>query len=99
MNDRRLLTGIVLDETLSLTLHEVCDVCGIEEALVIEMVDEGVAEPLDPATTPWQFSGVAVARLRTAFRLQRDLRINPAGAALVLDLLEEIRRLESLRDR
>jgi len=99
MSERRLLTGIVLDEALSLTLHEVCDICGIEEALVIEMVDEGVAEPLDPATTPWQFSGVAVARLRTAYRLQRDLRINPAGAALALDLLEEIRQLENARKR
>ena len=91
MSEHRSLTGIVLDEALSLTLHEVCDICGIEEALVIEMVNEGVAEPIDPATTPWQFSGVAVTRLRTAYRLQRDLHINLAGAALALDLLEEIK--------
>ena len=99
MTERYTLTGIVLDEELSLTLHEVCEVCGIEESVVIEMVDEGVAEPLDPSAVLWEFSGIAVARLRTAHRLQRDLRINLAGAALALDLLEEIRRLESARRR
>jgi chaperone modulatory protein CbpM len=89
----------VLDEALSLTLEEVCEVCSIEQALVIEMVNEGVAEPLNPGATRWEFSGVAVARLRTAHRLQRDLQINLAGVALVLDLLDEIRRLESSRER
>jgi chaperone modulatory protein CbpM len=37
---------------------------------------------------------VAVTRLRTAHRLQRDLHINLAGAALALDLLEEIKTLK-----
>ena len=99
MTQHYTVTGIVLDEELSLTLHEVCDICGIEESLVIEMVNEGVAEPLDASATLWEFSGIAVARLRTAHRLQRDLRINLAGAALALDLLEEIRKLESSRGR
>ena len=99
MTERYSLTGVVLDEGLSLTLREVCDVCGIEEAVVVEMVNEGVAEPLDPAATRWEFSGTAVARLRTAHRLQRDLEINLAGVALVLDLLERIRHLENARRR
>ena len=91
-------TGVVLDETLTLTLHEVCEVCGVEESVVVEMVREGVAEPIE-AGGGWTFTGVAVARLRTAYRLQRDLDVNLAGAALALDLLEEIHRLEAWRDR
>jgi len=93
MNQRDPLTGIVLDETVTLTLHEVCEVCGIGQDVVVEMVREGVAEPVDPAAGQWQFSGIAVTRLRTAHRLQRDLHVNLAGAALALDLLEEIRML------
>jgi chaperone modulatory protein CbpM len=85
---------VVLDERLTLTLNEVCEVCGVEESVVVEMVREGVAEPLDPGANHWVFTGVAVTRLRTAHRLQRDLHINLAGAALALDLLEEIRTLK-----
>ena len=93
------LIGIVLDEQLSLTLHEVCEVCGIEESMVVEMVEEGIADPLDRTAALWEFSGIAVVRLRTAHRLQRDLDVNLAGAALALELLEEIRRLRIDRVR
>ena len=90
------LTGVILDEHLTLNLNEVCEVCGIEESLVIEMVREGIAQPVDEAQARWEFSGVAVARLRTAWRLQRDLHVNLAGAALALDLLEELASLRSM---
>lgn len=99
MSERETLTGVVLDERLTLSLNEVCDICGLEEDVVIEMVHEGVAEPLDPRAGRWRFSGVAVARLRTATRLQQDLHVNLPGAALALDLLEEISRLESWANR
>ena len=97
MTQREAFTGVVLDEDLRLTLHEVCEVCGLEESIVVEMVSEGVAEPVDEASGRWVFSGAAVVRLRTARRLQRDLHVNLAGAALALDLLEEIRNLKSRR--
>jgi chaperone modulatory protein CbpM len=90
--------GVILDEELTLSIDEVCEVCGIEESLVVEMVREGVAEPLDEAAARWSFSGVAVTRLKTARRLQRDLHVNLAGAALALELLEEIRALRRRRD-
>lgn len=93
MTSRESLTGIVLDEEVTLSLDEVCEVCGIQQSVVIEMVAEGIAEPLDDASSDLEFSGIAVTRLMAAFRLQRDLHINLAGAALALDLLDEIRIL------
>jgi chaperone modulatory protein CbpM len=97
VNPSESFTGVVLDEELRLTLHEVCEVCGMEESVVIEMVGEGVVEPVDEAAGVWVFSGAAVVRLRTAQRLQRDLHVNLPGAALALDLLEEIRLLRARR--
>ncbi|MBP1152859.1 hypothetical protein JOD69_004728 [Methylocaldum sp. RMAD-M] len=44
----------------------------------------------------WQFNTAALRRLQTALHLQRDLGVNLPGAALALDLLEE---LEALRRR
>jgi chaperone modulatory protein CbpM len=99
MNQHEFLSGVILDEHLTLTLHEVCEVCGIEEALVVEMVKEGIAAPLDEDQSLWEFTGIAVSRLRTAHRLQRDLHVNLAGAALAIDLLEEIASLRSVRAR
>jgi chaperone modulatory protein CbpM len=97
VNDRRPLTGVILDEQLTLTLDEVCETWDIQESVVIEMIEEGVAEPLESESSGLEFSGLAVTRLLTAYRLQRDLDINLAGAALVLDLLDEIRRLRGGR--
>jgi chaperone modulatory protein CbpM len=87
-------TGLVLDEGVTLSLDELCETCKISTELVIEMVEEGVIEPSGAQPENWLFDGLALKRLQTALHLQRDLRVNLPGAALVLDLLEE---LEDLR--
>lgn len=97
MTEDKPLSGVVLDEEVTLTLTEVCEACGAESSLVIEMVNEGIAEPVDQTSRGWEFSGVAVARLRMACKLHRDLHINLAGTALALDLLEEIEMLRTIQ--
>lgn len=97
MSQRNPLSGIVLDEHVTLTLHEVCEICGVDEPVVVDMVKEGIAEPVSYETSRWEFSGVAVTRMRVAYRLQRDLHVNLAGAALALELLEEIESLRTTR--
>ena len=89
-----ILSGILLDEQARLNLRELCGTCGIHAELVIEMVSEGIAEPTGSDPVYWRFNGPAVKRMQRALRLQRDLGVNLAGAALALDLLEE---LEALR--
>ena len=91
--DRRELAGTVLDERSAFTLRELCRACGVHAEIVIEMVDEGVLEPRGPAPAEWRFPGSAVTRAQKALKLTRDLRVNWPGAALALDLLEEIEQL------
>ena len=97
MTSRETLRGVILDESVTLTLDEVCEVCGIQESVVIEMVQEGVAEPLEADSATLEFSGFAVTRLMTARRLQRDLHINLPGVALALELLDELTELRQVR--
>ena len=92
---RRALTGYLLDETVTLSLTELSGACRVREEQIIELVQEGVLEP-DHAQHEWQFPANQLRRASRAVRLQRDLEINAAGVALVLDLLEE---LEELRAR
>ncbi|RYG63263.1 MerR family transcriptional regulator, partial [bacterium] len=51
---------------------------------IVELVDEGVLEP----------ESLSLQRARLALRLQRDLGVNVAGTALVIELLERIASLE-----
>lgn len=99
MNEESAVGGQVLDEHVRLTLTDVCRICGTREDIVVEMVREGVVAPADTAEEPWVFSGLAVTRIRTTLRLQQDLDVNLPGAALALELLEEIRRLRRQVER
>jgi chaperone modulatory protein CbpM len=93
---RSLLTGNVLDEDVELSLAELCRICQVPAERVHELVDEGIVDPLGRDQRRWRFRGVSVRRVRCALRLEHDLGVNFAGAALALDLLEE---LEALRAR
>jgi chaperone modulatory protein CbpM len=91
---RTSVRGIVLDEQVTFSLRELSVACGIQTELVVEMVDQGVIEPAD-AGTEWQFHGDALVRAQRALRLVRDLDLNWPGAALALDLLDELERLQN----
>lgn len=95
MSERTPIHGDVLDEQMRLSLEELCRLCRAEEDLVVEMVREGVVEVASTRHDRWVFSGAAVSRVRTAIRLQRDLDVNLPGAALALELLDEIERLRN----
>jgi chaperone modulatory protein CbpM len=92
---QRTLSGIILDEQTELSLNEICQACSSSAEWIIELVNEGVLEPLGYQQTQWQFSGNSLQRALAAMRLQHDLGINLAGIALALDLLDEIKTLES----
>lgn len=86
--------AVVLDEGSQLTLRELCIACALAAEQVMALMDEGVIEPqaIEGALT---FSGVCVRKVRRVVRLERDLGVNHAGAALALELLEEIEQLRA----
>ena len=88
--------GMLLDERVCLTMVELCQATGLHAEAVLSIVAEGVIEPLGQTPRDWRFTAESLARLKTVMRLQRDLDVNLAGAALVLDLLDEV---DSLRDQ
>ncbi len=91
-----LLSGEVLEEDMELTLVELCRTCRVPTERLLELVEEGIVEPMGRDPEHWRFRGASVRRARCALRLERDLGVNFAGAALALELLEE---LEALRAR
>lgn len=88
----------VLDEACELSLAELCQACTVHAETIIAMVEEGLLEPRGPSPGEWRFSGTALRRVEISLRLQQDLRVNLAGTALAIELLEEIDRMrERLR--
>jgi len=92
----KLLSGELLEAEAELSLSEVCIACELSEAEIIELVEEGVVEPLGKRPSSWRFQAISLRRIRISRNLQRQLGVNAPGAALALDLLEEV---EALRAR
>lgn len=86
----------IIDETVLISLHDLCNICGVDAELIAEMVEHGLLEPRKgKSATDWQFTIVAIRRSRSALRLHNDLELNWTGAALALELLDEIERLRT----
>jgi chaperone modulatory protein CbpM len=91
------ISAMPLDDSMEFTLAELCTVCSVEEELVVEIVAEGIVVPIGPDRSQWRFSGLALVRVQRVIRLQHDFGVNLPGAALALDLLEELERLRRAR--
>ena len=90
-----IIKGELLDETVELSLSELCQACSCHAEWVLSLVDEGILEPVSMTHSHWRFSAVSLQRAQKARRLQYDLGINLQGIALALDLLEEIDTLHA----
>lgn len=89
------ISGIILEELTELSLAELGHACAVQVDCIVELVNEGVIKPLGREPHRWRFSGSHMRRASVAFRLQRDLGVNLAGAALALQLLDEIEALQA----
>lgn len=91
----QLLTGEIIEEQVELTLSDLCRACQMPAEHVFDLVEQGVIEPVGSDPARWRFSGISVRRVRCAQRLRQDLGVNVAGAALAIELLEELERLRA----
>lgn len=86
----------IIGQELEADLEQVCRLCGLDSAELLDWVREGVAEPRAAEDKPWHFSARQVRRVFVAQRLKRDLELDTSALPVVLDLIEEV---EILRRR
>lgn len=93
-NPVQVVISHVMEDITELTLDDLCRACVTDADIIIELVNEGVIEmaaiSLDPSPTQWHFTGHDLRRAKLALRLHRDLGVNFAGAALALQLMDEL---------
>lgn len=94
-SSNKTLEGQLLEEHDLVGIDDLCRSCTVEVETITSLVDEGILEPVGSQVEQWRFTVTSLRRVKTAIHLQRDLGVNLAGAALALDLLDRIARLES----
>ncbi|HAD31699.1 MULTISPECIES: chaperone modulator CbpM [unclassified Methylophaga] len=81
-----------------LSFKQICNRCGLPQKKLTEMLDYGVITPSAMTILDHEalYETDCVRKVHIAMRLCRDLELNMAGAALAIELLDEI---NSLRER
>jgi chaperone modulatory protein CbpM len=93
--ERDCLEGDIIDPHTEITIVQLSRRCRVEVELVMQLVDEGIVEPVRRSDDTLYFAYASTTRVRMVRRLQRDLGVNLPGAALAIELLDRIRELES----
>ena len=82
-----------------LPIEELARAAGLHIGLVEQLVEYGVIEPAPGSASPILFPVAAIDRLRCAVRLRRDLGVNLAGAAVIIEMRERLRGLRAELER
>ena len=82
---------IDMDEPLSCSV--VAETVGARRSLVVRLAQQGLIESVEGGTDEALGPRRVVVQLRRMQRLRRDLRVNFAGAAVILDLVGRIEQL------
>mgnify|MGYP003505696398 CR=1 FL=1 len=99
--DTHALSGTIFDEDTEITVVELCELCCVDRPTIDALITEGILEPrYGEGSSDARLPYSSVRITSTVVRLQRDLGVNLAGAALALDLLQHIDELRAqLRQR
>ncbi len=89
------LTLVELEADPELSLEELCETCHITSSFIYELIEYGTLELHDTTPEMWRFNTRHLQRIQRVLRLQHDLEINLAGAALAMDLMDQIEQLEA----
>jgi DNA-binding transcriptional MerR regulator len=83
------------NEREELTLEAVASSVGLHPDVVERFVDCGLIDPVGWIGSELLFDATAVPRLQTIKRLRGEIGVNLAGIAVILDLLDRLRALQS----
>lgn len=80
---------------VTISLSELCEQEALNEAMVIEIVEHGIADPIDGSSSAdWVFDTTTCYWLQKAVRLRNDFDIEWIAVAMLIDLLQQKQALE-----
>jgi chaperone modulatory protein CbpM len=91
MYDEIILTSFVVNDDVTFTLTEIRQRFSIDDKIIDDMLEHGLIEAQTvSAPNEMRLDQQALQRIQRALHLYHDLGVNIAGAALVLDVLDEL---------
>jgi chaperone modulatory protein CbpM len=87
-----MVSGAALRAEVYLSGRELAAAVGITPAGLARLVRLGLVEPTTPEAQT--FAAATAPRLRRMLRLHHDLEVSLTAAAIIVDLLERLERLE-----
>lgn len=88
-----IIEAAIIDNDTLFTLRELCRSSGAHAEVIVEMVEVGLLEPQGRDPSDWRFPPQSLTRIHSTLRLRRDLQVNLSGAALALELMDEVAQL------
>jgi chaperone modulatory protein CbpM len=95
----KIFQGKITEEESDISLVQLCRYCEMEPDHIIELVTEGILEPRGESKHEWHFSFITIERVKKVQRLRSDFDLTVPGVGLVMDLLDQIERLEELVEK
>ena len=80
---------------IALSLVELCEAVELPEQTFVELVEHGIISPSGDSPSEWTFDLTMVGIAKRASRLHRDLELDWAAIAVIVELLDERDSLKS----
>lgn len=85
----------MVDVQVQLTTYEICQVCGLTEELLVEIVEQGIIEPRGETPQEWRFDAELTLLAKKAVRLRQELELDWHATAVILTMLDELEQLRA----
>jgi len=95
MKDENHASSLMCSERPLLTLEDLASAAGLHPELVEKFVGYGILEASASVGPDPLFPASSVEQLRRAVRLRRDLGVNLAGVAVILEMRQHIESLQT----
>jgi len=76
-------------------LEDLCHATALPADIIIEIVEQGIVDPIGDAPDNWAFNTQMITITKKAFRLHNDLEIDWPGTALAISLIDELELLRA----
>jgi chaperone modulatory protein CbpM len=94
MDEKTIISGVLMDENTTLSFVDICHQHHVPEELLRDLLEHGLFE-VEGISNNLEFDMQMLQRIQSARRLQHDLGINLPGVVLVLELLDEMEQLRN----
>jgi len=86
------------DYYIDLSLDDICEAVELPQQTFVELVEHGIVRPKGELPSEWLFDLTMVSLAKRASRLHRDLDLDWAAIAIIVELVEDRELLKAEND-